>query len=110
LQIFFVPGLRHAWHWLGMRPVSRSVMSSILASGGSVALCPGGVKASVLSERTHLHCRPSVNPDVRRQHRPLAASSCSPCQQEGSICLAGLSVGLDDCCVIHLMHVLFGRK
>lgn len=43
-QIFFVPGLRHAWHWLGLRPVSRKVMTSILASGGSVALCPGGVQ------------------------------------------------------------------
>ncbi len=44
LQLFLVPGLRHAWHWLGMRPVSRKVMASILASGGSVALCPGGVQ------------------------------------------------------------------
>lgn len=44
VQIFFVPGLRHAWHWLGLRPVSRKVMASILSSGGSVALCPGGVK------------------------------------------------------------------
>lgn len=43
-SIFFVPGLRHAWHWLGLRPVSRKVMASILSSGGSVALCPGGVK------------------------------------------------------------------
>lgn len=42
--LFFVPGLRHMWHWLGMRPVSRKVMSSILTTGGSVALCPGGVK------------------------------------------------------------------
>lgn len=52
---------------------------SILASSGSIALCPGGVKLS-------------------------------PCQQEGSTWMAGLTVGLDDCCVIHLMHVLFGRK
>mmetsp|Transcript_1876 Transcript_1876/g.5480 ORF Transcript_1876/g.5480 Transcript_1876/m.5480 type:complete len:388 (+) Transcript_1876:286-1449(+) len=43
-SIFFVPGLRHAWHWLGMRPVSKPVMSAILAEGGSVALCPGGVQ------------------------------------------------------------------
>jgi Diacylglycerol acyltransferase len=45
LQIFFVPGLRHAWHWLGLRPVSRKSMNKILSSGGSVALCPGGVQA-----------------------------------------------------------------
>ena len=43
-QVFMVPGLRHAWHWLGMRPVSKQVMASILSSGGSVALCPGGVQ------------------------------------------------------------------
>lgn len=42
--LFLVPGLRHMWHWLGMRPVSRGVISSILDAGGSVALCPGGVQ------------------------------------------------------------------
>lgn len=44
LQLFLVPGLRHMWHWLGMRPVSRAVIEELLGAGTSVCLCPGGVQ------------------------------------------------------------------
>ena len=43
-QLFFVPVLRHFWHWLGVRPAHRKVMEKILSSGTSVVLCPGGVQ------------------------------------------------------------------
>jgi hypothetical protein len=40
---FYVPFVRHLWWWLGIRPVSRTVMSELLARGHSVCLNPGGV-------------------------------------------------------------------
>ncbi len=42
--LFWAPVMRHFWHWLGCRPVSRSVVKNLLAKGNAVALCPGGVR------------------------------------------------------------------
>jgi len=51
LQLFFVPVLRHFWHWLGVRPAHRKVMEKILSSGTSVVLCPGGVQECLVMEQ-----------------------------------------------------------
>jgi len=50
-QLFFVPVLRHFWHWLGVRPAHRKVMEKILSSGTSVVLCPGGVQECLVMEQ-----------------------------------------------------------
>lgn len=41
---FWAPVMRHLWWWLGCRPASRSVAQKLLASGHTIALCPGGVR------------------------------------------------------------------
>lgn len=44
IQAFSAPIVRHLWWWLGVRPVSRKIITSILSSGKSCALIPGGVR------------------------------------------------------------------
>lgn len=58
MQLFWVPALRHLWYWLGMRPVSKSVIQQLLQAGTSIALCPGGV-AECLHMRHGLSQKPS---------------------------------------------------
>lgn len=41
---FVCPINRHLWWWLGGRPASKRAMSTLLAKGTSVVLCPGGVR------------------------------------------------------------------
>lgn len=41
---FRVPLVRHLWWWLGGRHASGDSARALLASGHSVALCPGGVR------------------------------------------------------------------
>ena len=70
LQLFWVPGLRHLWHWLGMRPVSKAVIQQLLRSGTSIALCPGGVAEC-------LHMRHGVP----QPHASPHISTCKPLQR-----------------------------
>lgn len=39
-----MPVVRHLWHWLGAREVSKPVIKKILNSGKSVVIVPGGVR------------------------------------------------------------------
>ena len=41
---FRVPLVRHLWWWLGGRHASAASAHALLASGHSVAVCPGGVR------------------------------------------------------------------
>ena len=43
-QGFLIPIVRQLWWWVGVRPVSRSSMRSILQSGKSVVFVPGGIR------------------------------------------------------------------
>nr|QNL10713.1 acyl-CoA: diacylglycerol acyltransferase 2D [Haematococcus lacustris] len=41
---FAVPFVRQLWWWLGLRPVSRQLMTGLLAAGKAVVLNPGGIQ------------------------------------------------------------------
>jgi hypothetical protein len=81
MQIFFVPGLRHAWHWLGLRPVSRKSMAKLLSSGSSVALCPGGVQVC-----GRMPVRNSKLGSPHAGTKDLLQLWCNACNLEGRPC------------------------
>lgn len=48
---FRVPLVRHLWWWLGGRHASAASAKQLLASGHSVAVCPGGVRECAFLKR-----------------------------------------------------------
>jgi hypothetical protein len=60
-QCFWVPLVRHLYHWWGIRPITRDMMRHLLMDRNKcVALVPGGVQVRVRAARVAFGVRACV--------------------------------------------------
>ena len=53
----YMAGTRHFWWWLGVRPIDRANVDSLLRAKHSVAMVPGGISETMVMQAGMLRQR-----------------------------------------------------